>query len=111
MKMNLAPYLKIFTSRRMAVMLLLGFSSGLPLPLTSGTLQAWLTVSGIDLKTIGIFSLIGLPYTIKFFWSPFMDRFVPPWLGRRRGWVFLTQVALLIGIVFMAFASPERGSP
>lgn len=92
----------------MFVMLLLGFSSGLPLPLTSGTLQAWLTVTGIDITTIGIFALIGLPYTIKFLWSPFMDRFVPPWLGRRRGWVFLTQVALLTGIVSMAFLSPER---
>ncbi|MDD5009850.1 MAG: MFS transporter [Syntrophorhabdaceae bacterium] len=92
----------------MMVMMLLGFSSGLPLPLTGGTLQAWLTVTGIDLKTIGIFSLIGLPYTIKFLWSPFMDRFVPPWLGRRRGWVFLTQVALLICIVLMALASPEK---
>jgi len=92
----------------MMVIMLLGFSSGLPLPLTGGTLQAWLTVTGIDLKTIGIFSLIGLPYTIKFLWSPFMDRFVPPWLGRRRGWVFLTQVALLICIVLMALASPEK---
>lgn len=108
MSINFTPYLNIFTSRRMAVIMLLGFSSGLPLPLTSGTLQAWLTVTGIDLKTIGIFSLIGLPYTIKFLWSPFMDRFVPPWLGRRRGWVFLTQVALLICIVLMALASPAR---
>ena len=100
-------YLNIFCSRRMTVMLLLGFSSGLPLPLTSGTLQAWLTIAGIDLRTIGIFSLIGIPYTIKFLWSPLMDRFVPPWLGRRRGWMVSTQFALILGIGFMGFMKPQ----
>jgi PAT family beta-lactamase induction signal transducer AmpG len=106
--LGLKRYLSIFYSRRMAVMLLLGFSSGLPLPLTSGTLQAWLTVAGIDLRTIGIFSLVGLPYTVKFLWSPLMDRFRLPWLGRRRGWMVITQFALLIGIGAMGFCSPER---
>jgi len=91
----------------MAVMVLLGFSSGLPLPLTSGTLQAWLTVAGVDLRTIGIFSLVGLPYTIKFLWSPLMDRFVPPWLGRRRGWIIPTQLALMLGITSMVLVSPQ----
>jgi MFS transporter, PAT family, beta-lactamase induction signal transducer AmpG len=92
----------------MAVMVLLGFSSGLPLPLTGGTLQAWLTTSGVDIKTIGIFSLVGLPYTIKFLWSPFMDRFVPPWLGRRRGWIVPLQLLLLTGIALMALGSPQK---
>ncbi len=92
----------------MAVMLLLGFSSGLPLPLTSGTLQAWLTIAGIDLRTIGIFSLVGIPYTIKFLWSPLMDRFVPPWLGRRRGWTLLTQLVLMAGIGIMGVISPRH---
>lgn len=92
----------------MAAMLLLGFSSGLPLPLTAGTLQAWLAVDGIDIKTIGIFSLVGLPYTVKFLWSPFMDRFVPPWLGRRRGWAVLTQVFLFGGIAVMGIISPQQ---
>jgi PAT family beta-lactamase induction signal transducer AmpG len=92
----------------MAVMVLLGFSSGLPLPLTGGTLQAWLTTAGVDLKTIGLFSLVGLPYVLKFLWSPFMDRFVPPWLGRRRGWIVPIQVILLIGIALMALSSPEK---
>jgi len=91
----------------MAVMVLLGFSSGLPLPLTSGTLQAWLTTTGVDLRTIGIFSLVGLPYTIKFLWSPLMDRFVPPWLGRRRGWIIPTQLALMLGITSMVLVSPQ----
>jgi MFS transporter, PAT family, beta-lactamase induction signal transducer AmpG len=89
-------------------MVLLGFSSGLPLPLTSGTLQAWLTIAGIDLRTIGIFSLVGIPYTIKFLWSPFMDRFVPPWLGRRRGWTMLTQIVLMAGIGAMGVISPHH---
>ena len=87
-------------------MLLLGFASGLPLPLTGGTLQAWLTVAGVDLKTIGIFSLVGVPYTIKFLWSPLMDRFVPKWLGRRRGWIFPIQLVLLCGIALMGFLTP-----
>jgi MFS transporter, PAT family, beta-lactamase induction signal transducer AmpG len=103
-----SPYLTIFTSRHMAVMVLLGFASGLPLPLTSGTLQAWLTIAGTDLRTIGIFSLVGIPYTIKFLWSPLMDRFVPPWLGRRRGWIILTQLVLMIGIGIMGVISPRH---
>lgn len=107
-KLKNSPYLQAFTNRRMAVMVLLGFGSGLPLPLTAGTLQAWLTVAGIDIKTIGIFSLVGLPYTLKFLWSPFMDRFVPPWLGRRRGWIVSIQVLLLMGIAVMALSSPEN---
>lgn len=101
-------YLSIFTTRRMAAMLFFGFASGLPLPLTAGTLQAWLTIAGVDLKTIGMFSLAGVPYTIKFLWSPFMDRFVPKWLGRRRGWIFPIQLALLGGIASMGFMTPAH---
>jgi len=85
------------------MMLPLGFSSGLPLALTAGTLQAWLTVDGVDLRTIGIFSLVGLPYTLKFLWSPVMDRYAPPWLGRRRGWILLCQGALMVGLGTMAW--------
>lgn len=88
-------------------MLPLGFASGLPLALTAGTLQAWLTVTGVDLKTIGLFTLVGLPYTLKFLWSPLMDRFVPPWLGRRRGWMASAQGGLLAGIVAMAVTGPD----
>jgi len=87
-------------------MLPLGFASGLPLALTAGTLQAWLTVTGVDLRTIGIVTLVGLPYTLKFLWSPLMDRFVPPWLGRRRGWMIATQLALIAGIAAMAVTGP-----
>ncbi|MEK9630065.1 MAG: MFS transporter [Nitrospinota bacterium] len=97
-----------FLNGRVVTVLFLGFSSGLPLALSGGTLQAWLTVEGVDIKTIGLFSLVGLPYTLKFLWSPLMDRFVIPVLGRRRGWIFLSQVALT-GLIFgMSVTSPQN---
>lgn len=99
-------YLEIFRSRRVAVVCLLGFSSGLPLALTTGTLQAWMTVSGVDLATIGIFTLVGIPYTWKFLWAPFMDRYVPPFLGRRRGWIAAMQMLLGAGIAIMGALDP-----
>jgi len=89
-------------------MLPLGFASGLPLALTAGTLQAWLTVAGLDLKTIGIFTLVGLPYTVKFLWAPLMDRLVPPWLGRRRGWMLVTQMSVALGLAAMALTGPGQ---
>ena len=101
-------YLRLFTQRNAAVLLLLGFASGLPLALTAGTLQAWMTVENVDLKTIGFFSLVGQAYVFKFLWSPAMDRFTPPFLGRRRGWLLLTQLALMAGIVAMGFMQPGR---
>jgi len=91
----------------MAGLLLLGFASGLPLFLTSRTLQAWMTVEQVDLAAIGLFSLVGLPYSLKFLWSPLLDRFVPPFLGRRRGWLVLTQVALAGAIAAMALQQPR----
>ncbi len=85
----------------------LGFSSGLPLALTGSTLQAWLTDSKVDITTIGIFSLVGFPYTIKFFWSPFLDN-IKPWVaGRRRGWAFTILLALIASELFMAFLDPK----
>jgi PAT family beta-lactamase induction signal transducer AmpG len=93
-------------NRRIGIMLPLGFASGLPLALTSGTLQAWLAVAGVDLKTIGIFTLVGLPYTLKFLWAPVMDRVVPPWLGRRRGWMLIAQIAVAIGLAVMGLTGP-----
>ncbi|HSE57314.1 MAG TPA: MFS transporter [Nitrospiraceae bacterium] len=95
-------------NRRIGLMLPLGFASGLPLALTSGTLQAWLTVAGVDLRTIGVFTLVGLPYTLKFLWAPLMDRYVPPWLGRRRGWMVLTQASLIVGVLAMALIDPSQ---
>lgn len=104
---NFSETMKALGNRRMTVMLLLGFSSGLPLALTGGTLQAWLATTAIDIKTIAIFSLVGLPYTLKFIWAPIMDRFVPPFLGRRRGWILITQGLLIVLILAMASCSPQ----
>jgi PAT family beta-lactamase induction signal transducer AmpG len=92
----------------MAAALCLGFSAGLPLALTGGTLQAWMTDAKVDLTVIGIFALVGLPYTLKFVWSPLMDRYVPPFLGRRRGWLLITQLALVVTISAMAFSDPAE---
>ena len=94
---------------RVVTVLFLGFSSGLPLALSGGTLQAWLTVEDVDIKTIGLFSLVGLPYTLKFLWSPLMDRFVVPIFGRRRGWIALSQLALIGLILGMSVTSPQNG--
>ncbi|TAN44817.1 MAG: MFS transporter [Nitrospirae bacterium] len=107
MKNTLSPYIEAFRNRRIAAVMLLGFSSGLPLALTAGTLQAWLTVSGIDLVTIGLLSAVGLPYTVKFLWSPLMDRFSLPWLGRRRGWILLAQILIAVNIAAMSLLSPQ----
>lgn len=95
-----------FLQPKSAILLVLGFASGLPLALTSGTLQAWMTVENIDLKTIGFFSLVGQAYVFKFLWSPVMDRYTPPILGRRRGWLLITQILLLISIAAMGFLEP-----
>ncbi|EKT54342.1 muropeptide MFS transporter AmpG [Providencia burhodogranariea] len=91
-----------------AILILLGFVSGLPLALTAGTLQAWLTVENIDIKTIGFFSLVGQAYVLKFLWSPMMDRYTPPFLGRRRGWLITTQLLLIISIAAMGFMNPSE---
>jgi PAT family beta-lactamase induction signal transducer AmpG len=106
--MKTASFIQILANRRIGIMLPLGFASGLPLALTAGTLQAWLTVVGLDLKTIGIFTLVGLPYTLKFLWAPLMDRLVPPWLGRRRGWMLVMQLCVAVGLAAMALTGPGR---
>jgi MFS transporter, PAT family, beta-lactamase induction signal transducer AmpG len=106
--MNTASLFQNLANRRIGIMLPLGFASGLPLALTGGTLQAWLTIAGLDLKTIGIFTLVGLPYTLKFLWAPLMDRLVPPWLGRRRGWMLVMQVCVALGLVAMAITGPGQ---
>jgi PAT family beta-lactamase induction signal transducer AmpG len=88
-------------------LLVLGFASGLPLALTSGTLQAWATVEGVPLQQIGFLTLVGTAYTLKFLWAPFVDRYVPPLLGRRRGWMLLTQLLLAAAIMAMGALSPS----
>jgi MFS transporter, PAT family, beta-lactamase induction signal transducer AmpG len=92
----------------MMTLLMLGLASGLPLYLTSKTLQAWLTVEDVDLASIGKLSLFSLPYSLKFLWSPLLDRFVPPFLGRRRGWLVITQVGLTLAIAAMSLQNPSE---
>ena len=107
----LGNFLTLLFGPKMLVMLLTGFSSGLPLLLTGSTLKFWMREEGLDLTTIGFFGLVGLPYTLKFLWAPLMDRIVPPFGGRRRGWMLITQVSLMITLAFMAFAQPSIHLP
>ena len=97
----------LFT-RRMLICVFTGFSSGLPLYLLLNLLPAWLRTEGINLKVIGAFALIQFPYTWKFLWSPLLDRYAVPTLGRRRGWMLLTQVALMAIIAWMGTLSPSE---
>lgn len=93
---------------RFTAVLLLSFSSGLPLVLVGSTLQAWYTAAGANLMTIGLLTLVGQPYVYKFLWAPIMDRFAPNRLGRRRGWIFLMQAGLVVALAVMAFMDPLR---
>ncbi len=95
-------------NRRALICIFTGFSSGMPLYLLLNLLPAWLRTEGLDLKTIGLFALIQFPYTWKFLWSPLVDRYALPWLGRRRGWMLATQVALLAVIGALGTVSPRE---
>ncbi|MCK5002090.1 MAG: AmpG family muropeptide MFS transporter [Gammaproteobacteria bacterium] len=92
----------------MLTALVMGFAGGLPLFLTSTVLQAWMKESGVDLGTIGLFALVGLPYTLKFLWAPLMDRYIPSLLGRRRGWLLIWQLFLTAAIGLLAFSDPSQ---
>lgn len=108
---SLREMLPIVFSKRMLVALLMGFSSGLPLLLTGALLQAWMTEAGVDLGTIGLFALVGLPYTLKFVWAPLLDRFTPlTALGRRRGWLLIIQLILIGAIAGLGFTGPGANS-
>jgi MFS transporter, PAT family, beta-lactamase induction signal transducer AmpG len=95
---------------RLFVVLFLGFASGIPLALTAGAMQAWLTMEGMDLTTIGFIGLVALPYTFKFLWAPLMDRFEPRLLGRRRGWIVLVQFVIAAGLFFLSKTSPTHST-
>jgi PAT family beta-lactamase induction signal transducer AmpG len=103
---NKKSMLVMIFSSRMLVSLIMGFACGLPLLLTISVLQAWLTEEGVDVIIIGLFALVGLPYTVKFLWAPFLDRFSLPFLGRRRGWLLVAQVALMLSIAGLGFTKP-----
>jgi PAT family beta-lactamase induction signal transducer AmpG len=98
-------FFQVFQSRKMAVLTLLGFASGLPYALTTDAFTAWLTRANFDLKAIGWLGLISLPYSFKFVWSPLLDRFTPP-LGRRRGWMAISQISLIFVILALALYMP-----
>jgi PAT family beta-lactamase induction signal transducer AmpG len=101
--------LQALGDKRMTAVLFLSFASGLPYNLTNFSLQAWLASSGLAVKTIGFLSLVALPYNFKFLWAPFLDRYVPPFLDRRRGWIAVFQACLAICIGAMGFCSPTTG--
>ena len=100
----------VYLRPRVLVVLLLGFSAGLPLALSGETLRVWLADRGVDLGTIGLLTLAGLPYTIKFLWAPVVDALPVPWLsprlGRRRGWLAASQLLLMAAIVFLGTRDP-----
>jgi PAT family beta-lactamase induction signal transducer AmpG len=100
--------LRVVFSGRMLVTLVMGFACGLPLLLTGSVLQAWMKDEGVDLGTIGLFALVGLPYTLKFFWAPVLDRYTPSLLGRRRSWLLIAQVGLILALVALAFSEPAK---
>ena len=107
MSVRLSESLRVLLTRKMLICIFTGFSSGLPLYLLLNLLPAWLRSEGVDLKTIGFFALIQFPYTWKFLWSPFLDRYSLPFLGRRRSWTLLMQIGLLLTIGLLGGLSPS----
>ena len=107
---TLAAALAVYLRPRVLIVLLLGFSAGLPLALSGETLRVWMADRGVDLGTIGLLSLAGLPYTIKFLWAPVVDALDVPWLserlGRRRGWLVASQLLLMVAILFLGTRDP-----
>src|SRR6266403_215361 len=102
----------VYLQRRVLIVLLLGFSSGLPLALSGSTLLVWMRESGVDLGTIGLFALVGTPYTLKFIWAPLVDALHVPFFtrtfGRRRGWLVFSQLLLIVAILLLALTDPAR---
>ncbi|HEX3939662.1 MAG TPA: MFS transporter [Xanthobacteraceae bacterium] len=108
---SLTETLAVYLKRRVLIVLFLGFSSGLPLALSGSTLLVWMTEAKVDLRTIGLFALVGTPYTIKFLWAPLIDALDVPLLsrrfGRRRGWLLLSQLLLIAAILFLGICDPS----
>jgi PAT family beta-lactamase induction signal transducer AmpG len=112
---SFADTLAVYLKRRVLIVMFLGFSSGLPLALSGSTLLVWMTESGVNLGTIGLFALVGTPYTIKFLWAPVIDALDVPFLsrrfGRRRGWLLLSQFLLIAAIVLLGLCDPSVSPP
>jgi PAT family beta-lactamase induction signal transducer AmpG len=112
---SLADTLAVYLKRRVLIVMFLGFSSGLPLALSGSTLLVWMTEAKVNLGTIGLFALVGTPYTIKFLWAPMIDALDVPVLsrrfGRRRGWLLLSQFLLIAAIVFLGACDPSVSAP
>jgi PAT family beta-lactamase induction signal transducer AmpG len=104
----MVAFVQAFRSKRVALCIAIGFASGLPLYMRGSTLTIWMRNVGIDLKAITLFTLIGFIYTFKFLWAPVIDRYQPPWLGRRRGWMFGLQLALIAGIASLGFVGASQ---
>src|SRR5258708_4221841 len=102
----------VYLKPRVLIVLLLGFSAGLPLALSGSTLRLWMRQSSIDLETIGLFALVGTPYTIKFLWAPVVDAIDVPlltrWLGRRRGWLVFSQIIMIGAIILLSLCDPAK---
>src|SRR5690242_15489350 len=94
-------------NRRLLVVTLHGFAAGIPYTLVNDVLQSWLTVEKVSIVTIGLFAYVQIPYAWKFLWAPFLDRYQLPFLGRRRGWIFLFQLLLMVSIGVMGFFHPS----
>src|SRR5271168_2361728 len=110
-RISIAGTFAVYLQRRVLVVMFLGFSSGLPLALSGSTLLVWIREAGVNLGTIGLFALVGTPYTVKFAWAPLIDALDVPilsrLLGRRRGWLLLSQFLLMAAIVFLALCDPS----
>jgi len=104
------PWHRAIFNRRMLICVFTGFASGMPLYVLIQLVPAWLSKGGVPLAEIGLFSAVTLPYTLKFLWAPMLDRYVPPFLGRRRGWMLLTQVALLLSIGVLGTFDPAQST-
>src|ERR1700719_962633 len=111
---SFADTIAVYLKRRVLIILFLGFSSGLPLALSGSTLLIWMRESGVNLGTIGLFALVGTPYTIKFLWAPLIDALDVPVLsrhfGRRRGWLLLSQFLLIAAIIYLGFCDPAASA-
>src|SRR5215467_1226212 len=109
---SFAETLAVYLRPRVLIVMFLGFSSGLPLALSGSTLLVWMREVGVDLGTIGLFALVGTPYTLKFFWAPLVDALHVPLFtrafGRRRGWLLFSQLLLIVSILLLALTDPAR---